>query len=443
MSKTISARLEQCYKKALTVNLVNSAAKSINIKAILDFEKIINEAQPKNDAEKQAKAVVLFHYFENSEGYIEYLQKSGLHHMILWTHPKEIVRLFKLRCVLRLKFDNETSQYSAFHYADFNYADHVKYLKETEDLNTDEYKAVMSRQIYHRTPHVVRHDSIHTSRPYTHGGRGGRGRGSHNAQGGHTGSHAGSRNTQSRHTRSRSLGARAVRGGVSLVQTEIMDSESPTEATPSSSATEVKRVTIDESQNVDFTVINKSASILTEKSNAITKDSPDDDDEYAKELSDILAKARAPQKSSSSEPASSAATSSAATSTLSNTQATSESTDSKASESPATTSAAEKSEPKAKAKPAPKKSKKDESSESESSDSEADAPSTELNKKKSGSSGGSSKKSGTKGKWSWIRRWASTDNQIAKPVWLICRTAHDNARDDTHGVWQHMHNMWY
>lgn len=102
--------------------------------SIKAFQRLLNEAQPINEEEAHVHAFVQHLYRKNSRNFNEFIMRSGLRHLALWTEAKYIVRHFGLQGIIYIKWD-EGSYQCSWHNS----------VKLNED-GTRDYSAVIQRR---------------------------------------------------------------------------------------------------------------------------------------------------------------------------------------------------------------------------------------------------------------------------------------------------------
>jgi hypothetical protein len=81
--------------------------KTINVNNVGDFEKQLNDAQPKTEDDQKNRSLIQYLYRKNPTNFCRFLVRSRLSHLILWTESKCIVRYFGLKGLVYVKWDDK------------------------------------------------------------------------------------------------------------------------------------------------------------------------------------------------------------------------------------------------------------------------------------------------------------------------------------------------
>lgn len=106
-------RLYDCYKLVTKCKLVTGDTSD---DAIAEFQTLLNNAQPVDDAEELAKrSLTKGMYYSNQDGFIKYISTTSnrVSALILWTESKRIVKFFDLQGKVHLSWNDETNTYVA------------------------------------------------------------------------------------------------------------------------------------------------------------------------------------------------------------------------------------------------------------------------------------------------------------------------------------------
>ena len=76
-----------------------------------EFVNLLNDAQPTDDMERGSKKIVLSMFFKSKRSFGEFVRKSGMHELVLYTPGFNIVGHFGLERLVKLQWDDETSRF--------------------------------------------------------------------------------------------------------------------------------------------------------------------------------------------------------------------------------------------------------------------------------------------------------------------------------------------
>lgn len=110
---SLPKRLYDIYK---SVSQCAAVTGTITDETLLEFQNLINSAQPTDNAEELTqRALVKSMYYSNPIGFIQYisLSKNRVGALILWTESKRIVRFFNLQGKVHLSWNSENQHYVA------------------------------------------------------------------------------------------------------------------------------------------------------------------------------------------------------------------------------------------------------------------------------------------------------------------------------------------
>lgn len=94
--------------------------KSLNDDSIKEFQDYLNASQPCNEEESKSRSLIQYLYRKNPTNFCRFLVRSRLHHLILWTEAKCIVRHFGLRGVVYVKWNDK--EYECSLHRNINYS---------------------------------------------------------------------------------------------------------------------------------------------------------------------------------------------------------------------------------------------------------------------------------------------------------------------------------
>ena len=80
--------------------------KTLNEKTIAEFQVSLNKAQSNNEDERNMRSLIQYLYRRNPTNFCQFLIRSRLSHLILWTEAKCIVLHFGLRSIVYIKWNN-------------------------------------------------------------------------------------------------------------------------------------------------------------------------------------------------------------------------------------------------------------------------------------------------------------------------------------------------
>jgi hypothetical protein len=91
------------YKDINNSDLI--ANKELTADNINKFQQYLNNAQAKTTVDEQSKSLIQYLYRRNPNNFCQFLIKSKLNHLILWTEAKCIVRYFGLMGIVYIKWN--------------------------------------------------------------------------------------------------------------------------------------------------------------------------------------------------------------------------------------------------------------------------------------------------------------------------------------------------
>ena len=92
------------YKEIRDSALISN--KTLNEQTIAEFQVSLNKAQPNNEDERNMRSLIQYLYRRNPTNFCQFLIRSRLSHLILWTEAKCIVIHFGLRSIVYIKWNN-------------------------------------------------------------------------------------------------------------------------------------------------------------------------------------------------------------------------------------------------------------------------------------------------------------------------------------------------
>lgn len=101
---SLPERIIESYEKIKNSDLILN--KVLSEENIIEFQNNLNYAQPENDDELKMQSLVQYMYKANPINFIKFLLRSRLHHLILWTESKCIVKYFGIYGIVYIKWDD-------------------------------------------------------------------------------------------------------------------------------------------------------------------------------------------------------------------------------------------------------------------------------------------------------------------------------------------------
>lgn len=97
-------RVIESYEKIKNSDLILN--KVLSEENIIEFQNNLNYAQPENDDELKIQELFQYMYKANPINFIRFLLRSRLHHLILWTEYKCIIKYFGIYGIVYIKWDD-------------------------------------------------------------------------------------------------------------------------------------------------------------------------------------------------------------------------------------------------------------------------------------------------------------------------------------------------
>jgi hypothetical protein len=119
------------YKEIRESSLI--ANKTVTETNIVEFQQSLNNAQPSNENDYKSRSLIQYLYRKNPSNFYQFLVKSKLIHLILWTESKCIIRHFGLNGVVYVKWNHDNNEYECVVH---------KYLNANIAEDTDEHPSV-------------------------------------------------------------------------------------------------------------------------------------------------------------------------------------------------------------------------------------------------------------------------------------------------------------
>jgi hypothetical protein len=102
-------KLLENYRNITNSKLIKN--KELSDDTIVEFEHLLNEAQPQSDADHCLRSFVQYLYRKNPGHFARFIQRSRLSHLSLWTEAKFMVKTFELRGLVYIKWDVDINKY--------------------------------------------------------------------------------------------------------------------------------------------------------------------------------------------------------------------------------------------------------------------------------------------------------------------------------------------
>jgi hypothetical protein len=83
---------------------------------LAEFERLVNSALPRNDAEWLQHSQEYLHYVKDPAGYCTHLNKSHLRFLILWTDNRTILRHFGVGRIIHMRWHPDVRKYTCEQY---------------------------------------------------------------------------------------------------------------------------------------------------------------------------------------------------------------------------------------------------------------------------------------------------------------------------------------
>lgn len=112
--RTLPKRLQNAYFQLHKSRLISKG--HIDNDAIVHFEKILNSSLPSNDYENHIYYFVKDLYYDNPSKFINYINKSNLQPLLLYTNNKNIIAHFNLQYKIYIIWDPNQKKYKVDSY---------------------------------------------------------------------------------------------------------------------------------------------------------------------------------------------------------------------------------------------------------------------------------------------------------------------------------------
>lgn len=108
---SLPKRLYENYRAIQKCGLIQKDV--FNDEDILEFEQLLNNAQPRDDIEAAQQYVIKGMFYSNQKGFIRYIsnRQNRVGGLILWTESKRIAAYFNLMGRVHIGWDKVTSSY--------------------------------------------------------------------------------------------------------------------------------------------------------------------------------------------------------------------------------------------------------------------------------------------------------------------------------------------
>jgi hypothetical protein len=101
---SLNSRLRGTYNDVVHSDLLKNG--DLSLASLNAFESLLNLAQPKDDTEMTIKHQIHFMYRQNPRAFYEWVVRSGMEYLILWTESKIIVMHFQIKTKVYIRWDD-------------------------------------------------------------------------------------------------------------------------------------------------------------------------------------------------------------------------------------------------------------------------------------------------------------------------------------------------
>lgn len=113
---SLPKRLYEAFCELKKCELVSQG--TVTDKTLTEFENLLNNAQPQNDAERHYRDFARSMYYSDTTKFLDYVcdRNSKVKPVIVWTESKRIVEFFNLMGKVYISWDRDNSTYKAHRY---------------------------------------------------------------------------------------------------------------------------------------------------------------------------------------------------------------------------------------------------------------------------------------------------------------------------------------